>query len=211
MKRQKVLILAPHTDDAELGCGGMISWLIEEKAQVYIVAFSSAKESVPEGAPQDTLGSEFYQAMSILEVPEQQIVLFDYPVRRFSYFRQEVLEDVVKLKREINPDLVLLPSGSDLHQDHQVVFQEGLRAFKDVSVMGYELPWNHISFSAQAFIPLKEAHIQKKWQALQAYHSQLELRRPYFTEDFIRGLAKLRGTQIKKEWAEAFEVLRVVL
>lgn len=91
------------------------------------------------------------------------------------------------------------------------MFQEGLRAFKETSVMGYELPWNHISFSAQAFFSLEEAHIQKKWSALQAYRSQLELRRSYFTEDFIRGLAKMRGTQIKREWAEAFEVLRVVL
>lgn len=211
MKVRKVLVLAPHTDDAELGCGGFISRMIEEGTEVHIAVFSIAEDSLPEGAPRDTLLYELHAAMQVLQVPEQQVRVYGYPVRRFSSFRQEVLEDLVALKRDIQPELVLLPSGNDVHQDHQVVSQEGLRAFKDTSVLGYELPWNHLSFSSQAFFSLREEHVQKKWNALQAYHSQRELRRSYFTEDFIRGLAKVRGTQVKCDWAEAFEVLRVVL
>ncbi len=211
MKYRNVLVLAPHTDDAELGCGGIMSRLLEEGADLHVVAFSSAEESVPEGAPREILKDEFYRSMSALQIPLDHLKVCAYPVRRFSDYRQDVLEDLVKWKRELRPDLVLLPSGNDLHQDHQVIYQEGLRAFKDNSVLGYELPWNHITFSAQAFVTLEEAHIEKKWSALQAYQSQIELRRPYFSEAFIRGLAKLRGTQIKADWAEAFEVLRVVL
>jgi LmbE family N-acetylglucosaminyl deacetylase len=137
--------------------------------------------------------------------------VYEYPVRKLSYFRQEVLEDLVQLRRELQPDLVLLPSGNDVHQDHQVLHAEGLRAFKDKSVLGYELPWNHITFSAQAFVELETRHIERKWQALQMYRSQMDLGRSYFTKEFIEGLAKVRGTQVKAQWAEAFEVLRVVL
>jgi LmbE family N-acetylglucosaminyl deacetylase len=211
MKYQTILVLAPHTDDAELGCGGLIARWVEEAANVFVAAFSTAEDSVPEGAPPDTLKNEFFRAMSILEVPEEHLTVYQYPVRRFSYYRQEVLEHLVKLRRSIQPDLVLLPSGYDLHQDHQVLHQEGLRAFKDTSVLGYELPWNNISFPAQAFVPLESRFLMRKWEALQAYESQIKLQRPYFTQEFINGWAKMRGTQIKTTWAEAFEVLRVVL
>lgn len=211
MRFGTVLVLAPHTDDAELGCGGLIARLIEEGSKVFVATFSPAEESVPEGEPRDLLKHEFYRAMSILEVPEDNLFLYQYPVRRFSYFRQDVLEDLVKLRKTVKPDLVLLPSGHDLHQDHQVLSQEGLRACKDASVWGYELPWNNLTFNAQAFVSLEARFVRRKWEALQAYQSQITLGRPYFTEDFITGLAKLRGTQIKTAWAEAFEVLRVIV
>ena len=46
---KNVLILAPHTDDGELGCGGTIAKLIEEGSEVYYAAFSVCETSVPEG------------------------------------------------------------------------------------------------------------------------------------------------------------------
>ncbi|MET3287794.1 UNVERIFIED_CONTAM: LmbE family N-acetylglucosaminyl deacetylase [Brevibacillus sp. OAP136] len=211
MTFEKILVLAPHTDDAELGCGGLIARSIEEGRQVFVATFSTAEESVPEGAPRDLLKHEFFRAISVLEVPKDNLFLFQYPVRRFSSFRQDILEDLVKLRKKVQPDLVLLPSAHDLHQDHQVLSQEGLRACKDASVWGYEMPWNNVSFHAQAFVTLEERFVRRKWEALQAYQSQIELGRPYFTEEFITGLAKLRGTQIKTAWAEAFEVLRVIV
>lgn len=206
---KRVLILAPHTDDSELGCGGTIARLIEEGKQVVVSIFSTAEESVPKGEPRDTLKNEFLQAISVLGVRLENTFVHGYPVRRLFDYRQEVLEELVRLRRTICPDLVLLPSGHDVHQDHQVVYAEGLRAFKDITVLGYELPWNHVTFSAQAFVTLEQAHIDLKWQALQEYQSQLNLKRPYFSREFIEGLAKVRGVQIKAEWAEAFEVLRI--
>ncbi len=209
MNYKKILVLAPHTDDAELGCGGSIARLIEEGSEVIVAAFSTAEESLPKGSPKDTLKNEFIKAMPHLGVTSANTLVYNYPVRKLSYHRQEVLEEIVKLRKQYAPDMVFLPSGNDLHQDHQVLHNEGLRAFKETSVLGYELPWNHIHFSAQAFFSLTNGHLSKKWDSLQEYKTQLELLRPYFTKEFIYGLAKVRGIQIKTEYAEAFEVLRI--
>lgn len=206
---KRVLVLAPHTDDAELGCGGTIARLAEEGCRVHVAAFSTAEESLPPGWPPDTLKREFANAMPILGVPSDHLLVYDFPVRKLSYHRQEVLEMLVSLRRQLDPDLVLVPSGHDLHQDHQVVHAEGLRAFKDMSLFGYELAWNHISFSAQAFSVLAQRHIERKWAALQCYKSQLCLGRLYLTKEFVEGIAHVRGAQVKAEWAEAFEVLRI--
>ncbi len=205
----KVLVLAPHTDDAELGCGGTIARLLQSGANVFVAAFSTAEDSLPPGAPVTQLRDEFLEAMRILGVPDSNVIVYGYPVRRLSYHRQEVLEDLVKLRRRINPDTMLLPSSSDLHQDHQVLCAEGLRLSKDLTVWGYELPWNHITFSAQAFVTLERCHLERKWAALQAYRSQLQLGRPYFCRSFVEGLVRVRSVQVHSEFAEAFEVIRI--
>lgn len=206
----KVLVLAPHTDDAELGCGGTIIRMLENGVEVYVAAFSTARASLPPGSDPDLLRKEFNAAMDLLDIPKERRFIYDYQVRKLNYSRQEVLEELVKLRNEIQPEMVLLPSGSDLHQDHQVVNNEGLRAFKDITIWGYELPWNHITFSAQAFVTLSERQIDKKWEVLKVYKSQVKKNRNYFTEEFIRGLAKVRGVQVKANYAEAFEVVRAV-
>lgn len=205
----KILIIAPHTDDGELGCGGTIAKFIEEKKEVYCAAFSIAEESVPEGFPNDTLLNEFISAMDVLGVPRGNLSIFKYKVRNFPSHRQEILEDIVKLRISIKPDLVFVPSLNDIHQDHQVISREGLRVFKKISILGYELPWNNIIFETRSFVKLEKRHIDKKIEALHCYESQLQ--RSYLNDEFIYSLAKTRGTQFENDYAEAFEVIRWVI
>lgn len=205
----RVLILAPHTDDAELGCGGTIARLIKQGATLFVAAFSTAQDSLPKDAAPDQLRDEFFCAMQALGIPRENTFVYGYPVRRLSQYRQDVLEDLVQLRRKLHPTMVFLPSASDLHQDHQVLNVEGLRCFKDMTVWGYELPWNHIQFPAQAFVTLELCDLKMKWHALQAYKSQFELARPYFSWEFLEGLARVRGVQVKAPYAEAFEVMRI--
>jgi len=206
MSRQKVLVLAPHTDDGELGCGGSIARKIEEGAEVMYVAFSICTRSLPEGWDPMTLAHEVKAATKILGLKEENLVLFDYDVRRFKEFRQDILEELVKLKKRFDPDLVFVPTPSDIHQDHQVISEEGLRAFKNTSIVGYELPWNNISFNTRSFIKLEPRHLDKKIEALKEYKSQKH--RTYLNEEFIKSLAITRGVQISTKYAEAFEVIR---
>jgi N-acetylglucosamine malate deacetylase 1 len=206
---RRVLALAPHTDDAELGCGGTLARMLKNGMEVFVAAFSTAEESLPLGAPPTRLRDEFLCAMQSLGIPRENTFVYGYSVRRLSYHRQELLEELVALRRKIDPAMVLLPCASDLHQDHQVINVEGLRCFKDMTIWGYELPWNNIGFEAQAFVTLESCDLQKKWEALQKYTSQFELKRPYFSWEFIEGLARVRGVQVKAQYAEAFEVMRL--
>jgi LmbE family N-acetylglucosaminyl deacetylase len=204
-----VLVLSAHTDDAELGCGGTIARLVSHGAEVFVVAFSMAEETLPPGSRPDRLRCEFFKAMTKLGVEPGHACVHQYPVRRLSQHRQEVLEELVKLKRQLEPEVVFVTSSTDVHQDHQVLYGEAVRAFRDITLWGYELPWNHLTFSPHGFVELKREHLDRKWAALQEYESQFELQRSYFCKDFIYGLAKVRGEQIKAEYAEAFEVTRV--
>lgn len=61
-----ILVLAPHTDDGELGCGGSIVRFLEEGKEVYYVAFSTAEDSVPEGFPKNILEMEVRRLLRYL-------------------------------------------------------------------------------------------------------------------------------------------------
>lgn len=208
-KFNNVLILAPHTDDGELGAGGFITKLIEEGANVYYAAFSTAAESIPEGFPKDILTIEVKAATKELGIQSENLFIFNYSVRKLNYVRQEILEELIKLKRQIDFDLILMPSLNDIHQDHSTIANEGLRAFKTKSIMSYELIWNNLTFNTQAYVELEERHVERKIQALKQYASQGF--RDYLSDEFIRSLSIVRGVQFGVQYAEAFEVIRYAI
>lgn len=207
--KQRVLILSPHTDDAELGCGGTISKLSSLGHEIFWICFSTAEESLPPGFPKDALRTEFKHVLNYLQLDEKNSLILSHKVRKLADVRQEVLESLVSIRKSFNPDIVIGPSLNDFHQDHGVVANEMIRAFKtSSSILCYELPWNHVDFKTQFFVKLDESHISSKIKMMDFYKSQHAAQRHYFSEDFILGLAHVRGAQINTDYAEAFEVIR---
>jgi LmbE family N-acetylglucosaminyl deacetylase len=200
-------VLAPHTDDGELGCGGTINRLLGEGVDVYYVAFSTCRNSLPAGCAPDTLEREVRAATQVLGMGPDRLIVLDFEVRRFDRDRQGILDELVRIKAELEPDLVLLPCPQDMHQDHVVVANEGIRAFKRCTVLAYELPWNNITFSTQCFMAIEEHHVVRKIEAVRCYSSQQQ--RPYADPEFIRGLARTRGVESGYRYAEAFQVVRL--
>jgi LmbE family N-acetylglucosaminyl deacetylase len=147
---QRALVLAPHTDDGEFGCGGTMARLVEGGCEVRYVAFSIATRSLPPGFPPDTLAREVREATTELGIPESHLTVHDFDVRTFPERRQDILELLVALWEEWRPDVVFQPSHHDVHQDHQTIAQEGLRAFKRTTILGYEIPWSGGTSSARS-------------------------------------------------------------
>jgi len=171
--------------------------------ELYYVAFSDIGKEV--------LRREVKESTRILRLNQKNVYIFDFKVRHFPKYRQEILDTLIKLREEIKPTVVFTPSLKDVHQDHQVVTSEALRAFKKtaLTILGYEEPWNCFTFSATVFIVLEEKHVRRKIEALKKYESQMD--RDYMNEEFIMGLARTRGTQIGEKYAEAFEIMRWVI
>jgi LmbE family N-acetylglucosaminyl deacetylase len=209
MNVKRVMILAPHTDDGEFGCGASIAKFIEQGAEVFYTAFSVCEQSVPFGFQQDELERELRHATAVMEIPPENVLIHRYEVRRFPFNRQEILQDIIDTKQEVKPDLVFMPCLTDIHQDHQVVAMEGLRAYKGTTILSYEMPWNNISIQTSTFITLEERHIERKAAALACYKTQTF--RHYANAEFIRSLAVTRGAQIGVPFAEVFELVRLVL
>jgi N-acetylglucosamine malate deacetylase 1 len=191
-----ILALSPHTDDIEFACGASLNRWFSEGATIHGVSFSCGSANK----------EEFYCSSKLLGI---NAVLLDFPVRNFKEHRQDILDELIILEKRINPDLVLIPSSTDTHQDHQVLREEGFRAFKRHSLLGYEMPQNNLSFITNLFVKISGENLRIKMNALKCYKSQAN--RPYITKEFISGLARVRGMQAGCEFAEAYEVMRWML
>jgi LmbE family N-acetylglucosaminyl deacetylase len=206
VNKKKIVILAPHTDDGELGCGASISKYLSEGSEVTYIAFSTCSQALPAHLPKDSLATECRAATKALGI--NSVIFFDFEVRRLLFHRQEILEELININQQSTPDTVFLPAENDVHQDHQVIYAEGLRAFKNCNVFGYELPWNNFRFHPTYFEKITDAQLQAKQTALHQYKSQAH--KKYMDEDFIRSLATVRGIQANTKYAEAFEVYRMI-
>ncbi len=172
------------------------------------MAFSIATKSLPAGFPPDTLAREVREATAVIGIPPEALAIHDFEVRTFPEHRQEILELLIVLWEESRPDAVLMPGLRDIHQDHQVVAAEGLRAFKRTTVLGYEIPWNNLNFDSQVYVALERAHVERKVAALACYESQQH--RNYANPDYIWNLARTHGINVGRDYAEVFEVYRIV-
>ncbi len=197
MDFKKVLILAPHTDDGELGCGGTIARFIGEGKGVYVVTFSIAQAD----------REEYFNSMFSLGVENPQ--LYDFQFRVFNEKRQEILDTLIKIRKDINPDIVFLPSELDTYQDHRVISQEGFRAFKKSSILGYQMPWNCQTLKLQTFVSLEEKHIDKKIEALNYYKTQKD--KFYMSPEYTKSWAKNTGELVGLPYAEVFETIRWII
>lgn len=207
VKDKRILVLAPHPDDGEFGCGGTLAKWKDSGAELYYIAFSNCEQSVPKEFSKDILSTELKNATGVLGVAAGNLQLLNYEVRKFNSARQEILEELVKVRKSISPEIVFMPSFDDFHQDHLTIAQEGVRAFKHSTILSYEVPWNNTSFKTVCFSKLDEAQLTKKIQAVCKYESQAF--RSYATPDFITSLAKVRGVQAGTTYAEAFDVVRL--
>lgn len=206
-----VLSLSPHTDDSEFGAGGTLAHFVEQGHHVCVFVFSYCEESVPEGFDRDVLHHEQHEASKHLGVH-----LIDnatpIPVRHFPEHRQWILDRLIYIRHYLNPDLVLCPASSDVHQDHGTVRDEAFRAFKHTSsIWGYELPWNVHPlrpFSPHIYHHITSDNFERKWNALEAYKSQAS--RSYMNVNHLLSQARMRGAERGVPLAEAFEAIRIM-
>lgn len=190
----KVLIISPHTDDGELGCGATIARLVREGHEVISMCFSYCGNT--------ELSRENTKSFGILGIKD--LYQRDFPVRGFDKERQTILECMYNHKEKY--DLIFCPASDDIHQDHRVVTEEAKRAFKHTRLLGYELPWNSQGFKGNCFYKINKADLEIKKKALFQYKSQEH--RTYFGRGFIESLARVRGVQAGCDYAECFEVIR---
>jgi len=199
----KILFISPHTDDTELGCGAIINKFNEQGNEIRIIALSYIFYN---GNKTIVLKNEFKNAMKILNINKYKLYNFD--VRNFDKQRQQILDTLIMEYKNYEPNTVFIPMSCDIHQDHYVVHQEAKRAFKNCTLLGYELPWNNYAPILNYFIPVSEKNIKTKNKVFNCYKSQQN--RAYGNKDYFKSLALIRGLQCNNKYAEAFEVIKCI-
>ena len=149
-------------------------------------------------------------ATGSLGIPEANLTVHDFEVRTFPAVRQEILEILVAVNSDLQPDLVLMPSLGDIHQDHETIAREGTAGVQAHDAAGLRDPLELLSASSSRRTCRCEArHLDAKVAALECYRSQQH--RNYANEEYIRNIARTHGIESGRELAEVFEVYRWVM
>ena len=200
---KKVCFIGAHPDDIELGCGALIA-RIAGKADVRCITFSDNRKN-----PALThLIPEHYASMQTLGVPQDHVDLLDFETRRFQEHRQEILETMIGILRNDDPDIVFVHTKSDVHQDHGVLTQEALRAFRGRTVLGFDVIRSSYGFFPDFLVGVDEEDVQKKLDALACYETYAG--KYYFSPEVTRATLIRNGAICERHYAEGFDILRIV-
>ncbi len=199
----RICFIGAHPDDIELGCGALISSLTDKDSLTCVTLSDNQKNPTL-----NSLVREHFSSMSQLGISKENVILEKFETRKFPAQRQEILEYLFKLNKERQPDIVFVHTRSDLHQDHNTATEESLRAFRGITVLGFDVIRSSYGFFPNLLAEVNEAHVQNKIDALAEYKTYRE--KYYFNPDVTRATLIRNGALCERIYAEGFETLRII-
>lgn len=200
---RKVCFIGAHPDDIELGCGALIAH-ISKTSEVLCVTLSDNQKN-----PLLTkVVAENRASMSVLGVQDDHVVVGKFETRRFPHARQEILEYLIQLKNDFRPDVVFVHTKADLHQDHGTVTEEALRAFRGISVLGFDVIRSSYGFFPNFLVEVTAEDVERKILALSQYHTYVD--KYYFSPEVTRATLIRHGALAERPFAEGFDILRII-
>lgn len=212
IRSKKILVISPHADDMELGCGATIARLVKRANRVTNMILS-----FPPLVKEEKIREEISNAQNWIAHNETIFatyvtgsgIIFNGRDNDFALCRHVIRDYLWGYNRGNQPDVIFVPCTKDVHQSHQVVTEEARRIFKHSTILGYELFWNNYGFDNNVFIEVKEEDLEAKSKACAAYSSQFS--RDMFARPWVEDLARIRGIQAGVPFAESFEAIRIVI
>jgi LmbE family N-acetylglucosaminyl deacetylase len=200
---KNILFIGAHPDDIELGCGAFLHHILPYSDVLCVTLSDNQKNPNLKNVVQEHKAS-----FAILGVPENKIIIEKFETRKFPDFRQEVLEYLLKLRKEFKPDLVFVHTKSDIHQDHNVVTEEALRAYRGTSVLGFDVVRSSYGFFPHFLVEVDQSDVDAKIAALAEYKTYLD--KYYFDPNLLRATMVRHGALAERPYAEGFDIIRIV-
>jgi len=222
--KKKILILSPHADDEILGCGGLISKFSKLNYEINVLIMTNANKGAPEIfkskeikmlRKEAKIANNFIGSKRLFFENLPAINLNNYPVYKISMIINKYIKD-------INPEIILIPSANDIHDDHKIIFKAAkvsMRPNKKSNlkkILSYEVlsetEWNEDgkSFNPNYFVCLTKSDINNKVKAFLKYKSQVKKFPHPRSKEGIINLSRLRGSQVFAEYAEAYKVEKIL-
>jgi LmbE family N-acetylglucosaminyl deacetylase len=199
-KQFTVLCLGAHSDDIEIGCGGTLLRLLETRPDVHVhwVVFSSNAARRKEATRS--------ARMFLKGAKSKRIIVHSYSDSFFPYQGAKIKREFERLKKQLNPDLILTHYRHDLHQDHRLLNELTWNTFRGHFILEYEIP----KYDGDLGQPNVFVHLEESTCALKATYLdqvfQTQRHKHWFSEGTFLALLRLRGVEASSptRFAEAF-------
>jgi len=154
---KRVCFIGAHPDDIELGCGALIAH-IAAKTDVHCYTLSDNQKN----PLLKNVVTEHYASMAALGLPKENVTVGQFETRRFPQARQEILEYMIQINHDFHPEIVFVHTKSDIHQDHGTVTGEALRAFRGITVLGFDVIRSSYGFFPNFLVEVTEEDVEKR-------------------------------------------------
>lgn len=224
-KSKKLMVISPHADDAEIGCGGYIARVVDEGGQVMVVLMTVSTIFFRHRG-RVTLRerlTEFHAAMDMLGVKERRVLSEELDGKMYTSPQAEFVRHLDDLQDDFKPDTVLIPLPSS-HQDHRYSWEVGVASTRPSAakhrpnvIAAYEYPASGWGDGSEAdagkggIYADISSYWDKKQAALECYETQMRGDHHLFSVCGIDTLARMRGLEAGFERAELFHALRIRL
>ena len=221
---KKILILSPHADDEILGCGGLITKYSKKNYQISVLILTNAHKGAPEIYSEKKINqirNEAIKANNLIGTKKlffenlPALNLSNYPIYKITNVLNKYLDD-------IKPEILLIPSSNDIHDDHKTIFKAAKVAARTnkksklKKILSYEVlsetEWNENeqAFSPNYYVSLSKADINNKVKAFLKYKTQIKKYPHPRSKEGIINLSKVRGSNVFLNYAEAFKVEKII-
>lgn len=199
--KKRILIVGAHPDDIEFGLGGTIN-KIENKDLIRIEVFSTSVN-----INGSEILEEMKKSMAYMRVAGYSVTEIARTMEFFKY-ETEIKQRLFDLKQSWCPDIVFSTSTRSMNSDHKLLGECVLNVFQEQMILFYETLRGDHKLKPNFYSILTAENMMHKLELLQFYDTQTH--REYMKPDVISTLARYRGSQIGYNYAEAFEVERLV-
>jgi LmbE family N-acetylglucosaminyl deacetylase len=203
-----LLCLGAHSDDIEIGCGGTILRLLAANPGLRIHWVVLGADEAPR-----EVEAQRSAALFLKDARDARVVVKSFRNSFFPYVATEIKEYFETLKGEAAPDLIFTHHDDDRHQDHRLISELTWNTYRNHTIMEYEIfKYDGDLGRPNVFSPLSEDTCRRKIRHLmESFETQRT--RPWFTEDVLWALLRLRGAEVNSptSYAEAFHCRKLVL
>ena len=218
----KVLAIAVHPDDETLGCGGTLLKHRELGDAVYWLIATQTTEPRWPGEIIERKAAEVEQVAAAYGMKSH--FKLDFPTVRLDTVPQaEIIDGIRNVISQVNPELVYLVHGGDVHTDHQIVFTATMSVLKPfhMASLGVKRVLCYETLSSTEAAPcLADRNfapnvfsditpfIDRKVEIMDLFQTEVHPDPMPRGPSAIRALARYRGATVGVEAAEAFMLIR---
>jgi len=220
---KNILIVVAHPDDEVLGCGGLIS-KYHDKSHFKILVIAEGTSVRYKDRKSDHIENDIQSrnngTLTLNKYGISDIVFSNLPCSNLINQDPKVIHDIITSEsKDFNPHFIFTHSKFDNHQDHRLVYEAVLVAFRPINelaentILSFEslssTEWNFDeNFSPNCFLKLSDLNLSDKITMLQQFPGEIREFPFPRSDEGLTTLAKFRGMQSGLGLAEAYKIIR---
>lgn len=218
---KRILVMSPHADDEVIGCGGMITRAVIAGVNVTVVVMATGgikHYHLMEMSSIENRVAELKTCSQRLGVSRTEVLFPGKDMNLETIHSLELVSALDNVLNEFEYDECYLPEPS-YNKDHRITYESAMAALRPgarrypLLVATYESAtsgwWNKVTAGGQLYVDITST-IENKLFSLESYQSQIRSFPHPASSEATRRLAAFRGIECGVEYAELFQIIRMV-